>query len=267
MQYEYFDIHSHLDVSDFDNDREEVIAEMQKNKIGTITIGADLETSQNAVSLSEKYENVFASVGQIPSDLNSDSVYSEDLEVLADNKKVVAIGECGLDYFRDESLPIKKIQKTIFEYHINLALTKNLPLMLHVRDKKGAFYAYKDSLDILEHHSRISGSKLRGNAHFFAGNLDVLKRFLSVGFSVSFTGVITFTHDYDELIKFAPLDKLMSETDTPFVAPVPYRGKRNSPLYVPEIVKKIAEIRGEDISMVKTQLVKNALDSFDIRTK
>ena len=115
-------------------------------------------------------------------------------------------------------------------------------------------------------HSTSSGDKLKGNAHFFAGDMDVLKRLLAMGFTVSFTGVITFTHDYDEFVRSTPLDMIMSETDAPFVAPVPYRGKRSSPLYVPEVVKKIAEIRGESFDVVKKALRDNVLRHFSIPT-
>ncbi len=134
--------------------------------------------------------------------------------------------------------------------------------MLHIRSSKGTYDAYYDALEILEHHAKISGNELRGNAHFFAGNLDILKRFLDIGFTVSFTGVITFTHDYDEFIRYAPLNMIMSETDAPFVAPVPHRGERNSPLYVSEVVKKIAEIRGEPLELVQKALLDNVLRNF-----
>jgi Tat protein secretion system quality control protein TatD with DNase activity len=102
------------------------------------------------------------------------------------------------------------------------------------------------------------------NVHFFVGDLEILKRFLAMGFTVSFTGVITFARDYDEIVRFAPLDMIMSETDSPFVAPIPHRGQRNSPLYVPEVVRKIAEIRGEDFETVKVALYTNAARHFDI---
>ena len=100
--------------------------------------------------------------------------------------------------------------------------------------------------------------------HFFVGDLDVLKRFLAIGFTVSFTGVITFARDYDEVVRSAPLNMIMSETDSPFVAPIPHRGERNSPLYVPEVVRKIAEIRGENFEMVRKQMVENAKRTFNI---
>lgn len=262
--FEYFDIHSHIYFPDFDKDREEEIEKMKKHKIGTVTIGTGFDSSLQAIELAEKHSNLFACIGQHPEDLNRDSVYDERFNELAENKKVVAIGECGLDYFRmePEDLALKSVQKTIFEYHIDLALSVNKPLMLHIRPSMGTMDAYNDALDILEHHAKIAGGKLNGNAHFFAGDLEVLRRLLTIGFTVSYTGVITFTKDYDELILNTPLDMIMAETDSPFVAPVPHRGKRNSPLYVPEVIKKIAEIRGEPFETVKNAIMNNVNNYF-----
>ena len=136
---------------------------------------------------------------------------------------------------------------------IELANKLNKPLMLHIRN------AYEDALAILKSHAKV-----KGDVHFFAGDWNIAKQFLDFGFTLSFTGVITFTHDYDEVIKNAPLDMLLSETDAPYVAPVPYRGKRNEPAYVVEVVKAIARIRGEDEEKVRTQLVANAKHLFGI---
>ena len=262
--FEYFDIHSHLYFPDYDKDREEEIKKIKKEKIGTITVGTDWQSSKVAIEMAEEHDNLFASVGQHPGDLKDDSIFDDRLKTLVENKKVVAIGECGLDYFRVAPMnqSLKMIQKTIFEYHIDLALEVEKPLMLHIRSSKGTFDAYNDALTILEHHSKISGDKLQGNAHFFAGDIEILRRFLAIGFTVSFTGVITFSDDYDEFIKYVPLEMIMSETDAPFVAPMPHRGKRNSPLYVEEVVKKIAEIRNQPLEAVKKALVSNALRVF-----
>lgn len=262
--YEYFDIHSHLYFPDFDADRKEEITRMEKANIGTISIGTNFETSQESVSLAEANKNIFAAIGQHPGDLGPDSVFDESLRTLVENKKVVAVGECGLDYFRmdPDDLELKMIQKTVFEYHIDFALDHDLPLMLHIRSGKDSVKAYMDALDILEHHYRISGEKLKGNAHFFAGNQEVLERLLAIGFTASFTGVITFTPDYDEFIKYLPLDMIMAETDAPFVAPIPERGKRSSPMLISHVVKQIAEIKGEDLETVKKALISNVLRTF-----
>ena len=264
--YDYFDIHSHLHFKDFDVDREEVVSEMKKKNIATISVGVNFDTSQKEVELAQNHENIFACIGQHPDDSKEDVAFDERLIELAGNSKVVAIGECGLDYFRlaGDVEKSKDDQKEKFLSHMDLAIKFEKPLMLHVRPSKGSQDAYVDTLNILEHHIKTSADKLHGNSHFFVGDLNTLKRFLNIGFSVSFTGVVTFTRDYDELIKFAPIDMIMAETDAPFVAPVPYRGTRNSPLYVTEVVKKIAEIRGEPLEKVKTALVNNALRHFNI---
>ncbi len=265
---DYIDVHSHLYFPDYDADREDEIQKMKDARIATISVGVDFESSQKCVELAEKYDNVFACVGQHPGDVTGQSVFDERLTELAKNSRVVAMGECGLDYFRLDPVraeEIKKVQKKIFERHIALSIETGKPLMLHVRPAdKISFDAYRDTLDILESHARVAGKKLRGNAHFFVGDLDALKRFLAIGFTVSFGGVLTFTHDYDEYVKYAPLENILSETDAPFVAPVPYRGKRNSPLYVPEVISAISRIRTENPVVVKYQLRDNAVHSFGL---
>lgn len=266
MSFEYFDIHSHIYFPDFDIDREEEIEKIRKAGIGTITIGTDYDSSVESINIAEKNDGFFASIGQHPSDLKEDSVFDERLSDLSDHELVICIGECGLDYFRisEDNITLKTIQKTIFEYHIDLALLKDKPLMLHIRPTKNKFDAYTDALNILEHHFKISGEKLKGNAHFFAGDMEILKRFLNIGFTVSFTGVITFSRDYDEFVRYAPEDMILSETDAPFVAPTPFRGKRNSPLYIAEVVKKIAEIRNQSYYDTKKFLLNNATRVFKI---
>jgi TatD DNase family protein len=125
--------------------------------------------------------------------------------------------------------------------------------MLHIRD------AYEDALEILKAHAKV-----KGDTHFFAGDWAIAKKFLDFGFTLSFTGVLTFTHDYDEVVKNAPLDMLLSETDAPYITPVPYRGKRNEPAYVSEIVKAIARIRGEEPELVQKQILENARRVFKL---
>ena len=278
MNFEYFDIHSHLYFKSFDLDREVEIKKIKEAKIGAITVGVDFETSEQAIGLAEKHDNLFATVGFHPGDVELETVFDEKLTTLAEHKKVVAIGECGLDYFRlspelglgfkaDKALATIANQKKIFQSHIDLALKLDKPLMLHIRPSKGTMDAYLDALEILENQQKLSTwqvDNLLGNVHFFVGDLEVLERFLALGFTVSFTGVITFTHYYDEVILAVPLDMIMSETDAPLVPPVPYRGQRNSPMYVLEVVKRIAEIRGESLEIVQRQLVKNVKKTFGL---
>lgn len=264
MDLQYIDIHSHLYFKDFDSDREEVIARMRDAGIATISIGTGVETSQQSVDLAHKHSNIFACVGMHPGDV-VDAVVPPEIDELALDPKVVAIGECGFDYFRLEGNgdEIKKSQKKVFEHQIELALKVGKPLMLHCRSSKGSQDAYHDTLDILESYHKTNPA-LTGNAHFFAGDMEVLKRFLNIGFTVSFTGVATFTEDYNELIRYTPLHSIHAETDAPFVAPNPHRGTRNSPEYVPYVVSAIARIRGEDEEMVKKSLISNASRVFKL---
>lgn len=266
---EFFDIHSHLDFLDYEKDFQDVLKRMKEKKVWTITIGTDLESSKRAVKIAEENEGIFASIGMHPLDSGKQNFNEKEFENLAKNERVVAIGECGLDWSRikNQELRIKEKERQIdlFKRHIEFSLKFNKPLMLHFRS--GDFDdAYEDALEILSGYKlQVIGSKLRGNCHFFAGNLGQANKFIKLGFSLSFTGVITFTRDYDEVIKNVPIENIMSETDAPFVAPVPYRGKRNEPVYVEEVVKRIAEIRGADFGQIKSQLVQNAIKSFDIK--
>jgi TatD DNase family protein len=256
----YIDIHCHLDFPDYDTDRVEVLARMKKDGIRAITIGTDLKSSKKAVKIAEANENVWACMGIHPEEISSearDTRYNEkEFENLIRNPKVVGIGECGLDYFRVNDKSEKINQKKLFEQQIQFAIKHNKPLMLHIRD------AYNNALDILENYKKEAGKKLWGNIHFFASDIQIAKKFLDMNFTMSFTGVITFTHDYDEVIKYIPRESIMSETDAPFVAPVPYRGKRNEPVYVIEVVKKIAEIRAENMDILNNSILENSKRVF-----
>jgi len=267
MQLSYIDIHSHLQFRDFDNDREEVIARMVEKKVGAIVVGTDFYSSKEAISLAEKNKNIFATVGLHPNDNKKEIFNFDEYKKLAQEKKVVAIGECGLDYFRNDSSEEKDRQKKIFEAHIDLAVSENLPLMIHVRDagpNDSVVRAHDDAIKILELKKILHGDKLRGNIHFFSGSLEEAKKYFDLNFTISFAGVITFTNDYDDVIKNSPIEMIMAETDAPFVAPVPHRGKRSEPIYATEVVKKIAEIRGEDFETVRTILLENTRRIFKL---
>jgi TatD DNase family protein len=246
----FFDIHAHLNFPDFDVDRKEVVGRAGDAGVAVINVGADKESSEKAVELAEQNDNMWASVGLHPND--AEEFDYDFYKKLALNKKVVAIGECGLDFYRAPKNQFKK-QEEIFIKQIELANEVNKPLMLHIRR------AYEEAYEILKTHAKV-----KCNLHFFAGTLEDAKKFLELGFYFSFTGVITFARNYDEIIRFLPIDKIMSETDCPFVAPEPFRGKRNEPAYVVEVVKKIAEIRGEDFEKVRAQLLSNARIFFCI---
>ena len=249
----YFDIHSHLNFPDSWTDFDGVIRRLKETETHTIVVGTDLESSKSAVELAEKHKEIYACIGIHPIDNPNQSFEKEKFEDLVKHPKVVAVGECGMDFFHADKSADYDRQKKLFLDQLDFAITHDKPVMIHARD------AYTELLEILEPIKDEYGVKLRGNVHFFTGSIEVAKRFFNIGFTISFTGVITFTHDYDEVIKSAPLEMIMSETDAPYVAPVPYRGKQNEPSYVSQVVKKITEIRGGDEEVVRATLVNNAL--------
>lgn len=275
----YIDIHCHVNFTAFDADRDNVIKRALDNDTWVINVGTQVDTSKKAIELAHKYkEGVYATVGLHPihtgksfhdkeelgpafvkaSDgqgkegfFSRGEVFDKNLyrEFLKD-PKVVAIGECGLDYYRCDVESIET-QKNNFIEQIKLANEVNKPLMLHVRN------AYADTLKILKEYAKV-----KGVVHFFAGSPEEAKEFLDFGFLLSFTGVLTFTHDYDEVVRQTPLDMILTDTDSPYVAPAPYRGKRNEPSYVREIVKKIAEIKELPETEVAEAIVANARRIF-----
>jgi TatD DNase family protein len=276
----YIDIHSHVNFKAFDDDRDEVLKRALDNDTWVINVGTQIDTSRKAVEIAHQYkEGVYAIVGLHP--IHTGASYHDEKELgeggkeftsrgevfnkntyleLAKDPKVVGIGECGLDYFRCDVESIEK-QKKAFIEQIELANTVNKPLMLHIRNnpKDKTHDAYVDSLELLKKYAKV-----KGDVHFFAGNTEDAKSFLDLGFTLSFTGVITFTSDYDEVIRNTPLNMIMSETDSPYVTPVPYRGKRNEPLYVSEVVKKIALIKGLPEDEVGQAIISNAKRVFGI---
>lgn len=277
-EYRYIDIHSHVNFKAFDEDRDAVIKRALDNDTVVINVGTQLDTSRAAVELVNKYEEgVYAIIGLHP--VHTSASYHDEKELgvggkeftsrgevfdkevyreFLKNPKVVGIGECGLDYYRMDEESIEK-QKLAFIAQIELANEFGKPLMLHIRNnpKDKTHDAYADALDLLKKYSKV-----KGDVHFFAGNLAVAQSFVDFGFTISFTGVITFTHDYDEVIKNIPLDMIMTETDSPYVTPVPHRGKRNEPVYVKEVVKRIAEIKGLPEEEVAKAIIANARRVF-----
>jgi TatD DNase family protein len=284
----YIDIHSHINFTAFDADRDEVIKRALDNDTWLINVGTQIDTSKKAVELAHKYkEGVYAIIGLHPihtgrsfhdtkelgpsfaeaSDgqgmkgfTSRGEIFDKNIyrELLID-EKVVAIGECGLDYYHLDEDSIKK-QKETFIAQIELANEIGKPLMLHIRD------AYSDALVILKEHAKV-----KGVVHFFTGTWEEAKGFLDFGFLISFAGSITFPPKKDgtgshtiEVIKNVPLDMILTDTDSPYVAPVPYRGKRNEPIYVKEIVKKIAEIKNLSEEEVAKAIVANAKRLFGI---
>lgn len=278
--YAFFDIHSHLHDKAFKDDAEDVIQEMKEYGVATITVGTDYALSKEAVGLAEHHENLYVTVGLHPADNVTEEFDKGAFEkLLTESSKIVAIGECGLDYhyienFFERDKVSKGLthnkdaeadrQKRIFEEQVHFACEHNLPLMLHGRPSKGQMDAYEDMLHILENAKKQHGLKLRGNAHFFVGTIEIAKRFVDIGFTMSFSGVITFTKDYDDVVRYLPITMIQAETDSPYATPAPFRGKRNSPMYVQEVVAKIAVLRGEPFEEVRQQLLENVKRVFDL---
>ena len=256
------DIHSHLQFSDFDSTREDIVKELKRREWGTIVVGTNLQTSLEAVNLSNKHAYIWATVGQHPTEL--EKIDTKSLEEIAANNSLVAIGECGLDYFRSSRDEVFDVQVSNFEAQIELAIKYQLPLMLHGRPTKKTMNAYQDMIDILRGRADEL-PKNPGNAHFFVGDIDIAKQFLEMNFTLSFDGPITFARDYDKVIAYAPSDMIHAETDSPYAAPVPHRGQQNSPLYVDSIINTLIEVRNEpDPVAFRAQLVANAKRVFKL---
>lgn len=258
----YFDAHCHIQFSQYDEDRETVLASMKEAEIGALVVGTDSTHSRQAVDLADG-ETLFASIGLHPNDKPSEGYDSAYYAALAADSKVVAIGECGLDYYRPENPKAEEErQKDVFARHIQLAVEKDKPLMIHARPSKGSMDAYLDAIEMLKEAQSVHGEKVRGNMHFYVGDVETTKKFLELGFTFSFTAVLTFARDYDEVIKYLPLESILTETDAPYVAPVSRRGQRNDPLAVIDVVRAIAQIRGEDEEVVREAILANAKRLF-----
>jgi TatD DNase family protein len=256
------DTHSHFNLHQFEHDLPESIARMAEAEVGTICVGIDLPTSDHAMRLAQEHKSIWACVGQHPTQWH-EGFDENEFRKLAQEPKVVAIGECGLDYYREKDRSGIERQKELFLKQIYLARELNLPLMLHIRPEEGTMTAYEEALDILEQYKN-EWADMRGTAHFFVGTKEIAQRFLDLGFYISFSGVITFVAEYSELVDFVPIDRILPETDAPFATPAPYRGTRNQPEYVLEVVRKIAEIKGISFEEAQEKLLNNAKTLFSI---
>jgi TatD DNase family protein len=273
----YIDIHSHFNLPQFDADLSAAIKKMEDEGVATICVGTDLATSRRAIEIAEMSDNIWATIGQHPTDTEEAYDAAAFLE-LVNHPKVVAIGECGFDFFRTPKEEVFEKQKNIFMQQVELAKQSGKPLMIHARPSKGtnpgesSMDAYEETLSILSDFPEV-----RANFHFFVGDTTIAKRALDAGHTMSFDGPITFTREYDDVIKMLPLSAIMAETDSPFAAPEPYRtslkqtradGKitpaRAEPWMVAEVYKTIAEVKGEDEDTVRQALIENAKRFFNI---
>jgi TatD DNase family protein len=265
-----FDAHTHIHFPAYDQDREEVIKRAQAAEVKMITVGTNLETSQGAIALANQYpDDIWATAGFHPAHAGEnwhhdkkeqkksqqESFDKEALLALAKDERVVAIGECGLDYFRGRES--EAAQKDIFQQQQVIAQSLSKPLMIHCRPTSNTDDAYEDLVELLNPNTPTI-------IHFFVGSADVAKKLLAKKCYFTFGGVITFVSDYNEVIKAIPLSNIMLETDAPYVTPHPHRGKRNESSYVVEVAKKIAEIKDIDYDEVVAQTTANAKKVFNI---
>ncbi|MBU2158907.1 TatD family hydrolase [Patescibacteria group bacterium] len=261
----YFDAHCHIQFDRFSVDRDQIIERMRGEEFGGLVVGVDTASTKAAIELVQEHPHLWASVGLHPND-TPEEPFNEDLFLkLAQDPKVVAIGECGLDNYRPEDPEQeKKRQREVFEQHVELALKTDKPLMIHSRPKKGTMDAYQDLIQILVSYKKEYGEKLRGDIHFFVGGIEEARALIDLGFTLSFTAVLTFARDYDDVVKYVPLESILSETDAPYVAPASRRGTRNDPFAVKDVVEAVAQIRGEDTEVVRAAILSNARRVFGL---
>jgi TatD DNase family protein len=281
-----FDSHTHVNFSSFKNDWRETINRALEAGVGVINVGTQKDTSRRAVEIADEFpENVYAVIGLHP--VHTDKSYHDEDELggnstftsrgeefdyeyykkLGSHPRVVGIGECGLDYYRQlttDNLQLttwKDKQEKAFRAQIELAEELKKPLMIHCRSSKGNDDAYEDALEQLS----IFNFQFPMVFHFFAGSPNITKKILELPNAYfTFGGVITFVRDYDKIIDLIPLDRIMLETDAPYVTPVPYRGKRNEPAYVIEVAKKMAELKNFNLETVASETTKNTKRVFKI---
>ncbi len=251
-----FDTHAHYDADAFDQDRMELLASMPEQGVELIlNPGCDLATSRTAVELANRFPHVYAAVGVHPEECAGfDQSTLDELRTLAGDKRVKAIGEIGLDYYWEENPP-REEQKKAFEAQLDLAEELALPVILHDREAHG------DCLEIVRKHPNV-----RGVYHCYSGSLEDAKTLVKLGWMLSFTGVITFKNARKalEVLEWLPMDRIMVETDSPYLTPVPFRGKRNDSSYVHLVAEKIAEVKGMDPEEVARIALENGRRFFHI---
>lgn len=245
----YFDTHAHYYDDAFDADRDEVLSALPAAGVElALCPGCDLESSRQSVALAERYPHLYAAVGFHPENLEGVSLDQlSEIEAMASHSKVKAIGEIGLDYYWEKDPDKRKLQRDFFSAQLSLAEKLDLPAIVHDRE------AHKDSLDMVRAHPNA-----RGVFHCYSGGVEDAKTLVIMGWMVSFTGVVTFKNARRalEVIDWLPMDRIMIETDAPYMAPEPYRGKRNDSRYVFRMAEAIAQVKGltaEEVGRITTE--------------
>ena len=255
------DTHTHLYHKRFDDDRDEVVERARAAGVGVLLLPAiDVESIGQALNLCSKHEGIFAMAAIHPSDVkeSSDADLAEVRRMAAD-ERIVAIGETGLDYYWDRSFDEK--QQDYFRWHIRLALELDLPIVIHNRE------ATEDVLQILEEERKSSdvADRMRGVLHCFGGPVEVVARAVELGFYFGIGGTVTYKNSgVADVVRAIPAERLLVETDAPFLAPVPHRGKRNEPAFIAEVVRQIADARAVSVSDVELLTTSNAMRLFRI---
>jgi TatD DNase family protein len=249
------DSHAHLEMKEFDHDREKVIERARQAGVDfVITVGTNLALSRKAVELAERHENIYATVGIHPHDVaNTDNKTFDALLELAHRKKVVAYGEIGLDFFRNISPQEKQLD--LFGHQLELANDLKLPVIIHDRD------AHEQTLKM------VKASSIRcGVFHCFSGDYNMARQCIDLGFYVSVPGVVTYdkAKTIQDVVRHVPLSSILLETDAPYLAPIPHRGKRNEPSFIIHTAKKVAELKGVSLEEVADATTKNAKSLFHI---
>jgi len=253
----YIDTHCHLDYDSYDDNRDAMIQRSIKAKIvAMITIGTNIKSSEMSIKLAERFATVYAAVGIHPNDcMEASEVSVKKIGELCAHQKVKAIGEIGLDYYRDYTPKERQIQ--FFRNQLKIAREVQLPVIIHNRQAHTDVYN-----TLVEEKSK----DLKGVFHSFDGDVNFLDSILAYNFHVSLTGVVTFKNaNYDELIKRIPLENLLLETDSPFLAPEPFRGKRNEPSYIKYTAEKIAKVKEVSVKELAEITTANARELFDIK--
>lgn len=251
------DSHLHLDDEKFDEDREAVIARAKESGIcRMINIGADMPSSRRSIQLADRHEEIYAAVGIHPHDAaKMKPSDDEQLAAWTGHKKVVAIGEIGLDYYYD--LSPREIQREAFIRQLDIARQMHMPVVIHNRDAHG------DAMEILKREGR----GLIGVIHCFSGSLEMAKELLKLGWYIGFDGPVTFKNaaKLSEIAAEVPLERILVETDSPYLTPVPFRGKRNEPSHVKLVAQRIAELRGLGVEEFSQATTQNVCDLFQIQ--
>ncbi|HPP31832.1 MAG TPA: TatD family hydrolase [Soehngenia sp.] len=254
----FIDSHAHLDDERFDDDRETVIKNLKADQIDVvINIGADIASSKSTSSLAQTYDNIYSVVGVHPHSVSElVGLGLDEIENLSRHEKTVAIGEIGLDYYYENSP--KNLQKEYFIEQIRLAKKLDLPIVIHSRE------AVKDTLDIIKSEK---SSNLRGVMHCFSSSAEIAKEYIKLGFYIAIGGVVTFKNARvtKEVAKYVPLESLLIETDCPYLAPEPFRGKRNEPKYIKYTAEEIAKIKEIDLEEIAYSTSINAKKLFNIK--